>query len=104
MQTSFWTPTHETHTTKFAKPFLKWAGGKGQLIESLAPLFPSELRNGRLTKYAEPFIGGGALFFHVAQRYPELEGFFISDVNEELVLAYKTIKLDVEGLISLLQS
>jgi len=85
-----------------AKPFLKWAGGKTQLIESLAKLFPPEMQTGGIRKYAEPFIGGGALFFHVAQFFPSLEEFFIADVNEELVLAYRTIQHDVESLISFL--
>ncbi len=81
---------------------MKWAGGKSQLIEALANLFPPELKNGKIKKYVEPFIGGGALFFYVAQNYPSIESFFISDVNEELILAYKTIQKDVESLISLL--
>src|SRR5687767_11260412 len=75
-------------TSVKAKPFLKWAGGKGQLLEKLAKLFPPEIRNGGIKKYAEPFIGGGALFFYVAQEFPQIEHFFISDVNQELVLAY----------------
>jgi len=83
---------------------MKWAGGKGQLVEKLANLFPPEMQAGVIKKYAEPFIGGGALFFHVAQNHPSIESFFISDVNDELVLAYKTIQKDVEGLISLLSA
>ncbi|WKZ40198.1 MAG: DNA adenine methylase [Anaerolineales bacterium] len=85
-----------------AKPFLKWAGGKGQLIESLSNLLPVEMRTGEIKKYAEPFIGGGALFFYVAQNYPQIEKFYISDANQELVLAYTTIQKDVESLISFL--
>lgn len=85
-----------------AKPFLKWAGGKGQLIETLASLLPIDLKNGQIKKYVEPFIGGGALFFHIAQNYPSIERFFISDVNQELILAYKTIKKNVEDLVSIL--
>jgi DNA adenine methylase len=89
-------------SVKPAKPFMKWAGGKSQLIEALVNFFPPELGNGQIKKYVEPFIGGGALFFYVAQNYPSIESFFISDVNEELMLAYKTIQKDVESLISLL--
>ena len=85
-----------------AKPFLKWAGGKGQLIESLVNLFPAEIQTGEIKKYAEPFIGGGALFFYVAQNYPQIENFYISDANQELVLAYTTIQKNVESLISFL--
>lgn len=86
-----------------AKPFLKWAGGKGQLIGSLADLLPSEMHEGKIQKYAEPFIGGGALYFYVAQNYPTIEQFFISDVNAELVLAYRTIQSEVENLIARLE-
>ncbi len=102
MQTTFTLSTQITFTEKTAKPFMKWAGGKGQLIEKLANLFPPEMKAGKITKYVEPFIGGGALFFHIAQNYPSIESFFISDVNEELILAYKTIQKNVESLISLL--
>jgi DNA adenine methylase len=86
-----------------AKPFMKWAGGKGQLIEKLVSLFPTEINSKEIAKYAEPFIGGGALFFHVAQNYPSIERFFISDANAELVLAYKTIQKEVEKLITWLE-
>ena len=86
-----------------AKPFLKWAGGKSQLIEKLSEYFPPELRNGKVTKYAEPFIGGGALFFHIAQNYPTIKSFYISDANAELVIAYRTIQLDAKELIRTLE-
>ncbi len=84
-----------------AKPCLKWAGGKNQLIKTLTPLFPKELLTGQIDRYAEPFIGGGALFFHIAQNYPVRE-FYISDVNEELVLLYQTIRENVNNLIATL--
>ena len=63
MQTTFAFPTKINKKT--AKPFLKWAGGKGQLIEELVNLFPPEMKDGKIIKYTEPFIGGGALFFFV---------------------------------------
>ncbi len=85
-----------------AKPFLKWAGGKGKLIEQLINFFPFEITTGQLTKYAEPFIGGGALYFHVAQNYPQIERFFISDCNLQLVLTYKTVQQNVDDLIDFL--
>lgn len=84
-----------------AKPFLKWAGGKGQLIEQMNSLFPQELAEGSIKKYIEPFVGGGAVFLHLVQNYP-VEEFFIFDINIELVIAYTTIQRDVEKLISLL--
>lgn len=85
-----------------AKPFLKWAGGKGQLLVTLEKFFPQEMRDGSISKYAEPFIGGGALFFYVAQNYPSINSFLISDVNPELILAYRTIQNNVENLIPVL--
>lgn len=103
METVLTLPIAFTFSVTTAKPFMKWAGGKGQLIEKLANLFPPELNSGKIKKYAEPFIGGGALFFFVAQTYPQIEKFYISDANQELVLAYKTIKKDVESLISFLE-
>lgn len=89
-------------TTITAKPFLKWAGGKAQLIEQIAARLPIELQLGKIYRYIEPFIGGGALFFHIAQMY-DVEEFFISDVNEEIILAYKSIQKDVNSLINLLK-
>ena len=82
-----------------AKPFLKWAGGKTQLIEKLMNLLPSELYTGEVTKYVEPFVGGGAMFFHIAQSFPYLRELYISDANPDLILAYKVIQRDVEKLI-----
>lgn len=85
-----------------AKPFLKWAGGKAQLIDQITKYLPVELQMGLIHKYAEPFVGGGALFFRIAQTY-DIDEFLIADINEELILAYKTIKKDVTSLIDLLQ-
>lgn len=82
-----------------AHPFLKWAGGKGQLLEQMIPYFPAELKAGRLRRYVEPFVGAGAVFFYVAQHY-EVEHFYLSDVNEELVRTYVAIRDDVDGVVS----
>jgi DNA adenine methylase len=81
-----------------AHPFLKWAGGKRQLLEQLESNFPSELESGLLTRYVEPFAGSGAVFFKVFQSYPVQE-FLIADLNPELILVYQTIQRQVEGLI-----
>lgn len=88
-------------TATHAKPFLKWAGGKGQLLEQLTAFFPPELQLGTIKRYVEPFIGGGAVFFHVAQTY-DIKEYFIADVNAELILTYKTLQCDVESLIDVL--
>jgi hypothetical protein len=79
MQTAFTLSAPINLSVKPAKPFMKWAGGKGQLIEKLDNLFPLEMKAGEITKYVEPFIGGGALFFYIAQNYPSIESFFISE-------------------------
>lgn len=86
---------------KLAKPFLKWAGGKKQLLNQIQENFPEELLTGSITRYIEPFVGGGAVFFYVAQAYPIGE-FYILDVNPELILAYQTIQKNVEELIEIL--
>ena len=86
-----------------AKPFLKWAGGKGQLLSQIGQHLPPGLWEGSLTKYAEPFIGGGAVFFQIANSF-DVNEFFISDMNEDLVLAYRTIRQQVELLIERLQA
>ncbi|MGB9880879.1 MAG: DNA adenine methylase [Anaerolineae bacterium] len=72
------------------KPPIKWAGGKQQLLPQFAPLFPT----GPVTKYAEPFVGGGAVFF-----YLEPESAVLIDNNPELMNFYEVVRTDVEGLI-----
>ncbi len=87
-----------------AKPFLKWAGGKGQLLEQISSYLPQSLSNGSIKRYVEPFVGGGAMFFYLASSgyQSSINEFFIYDVNPELILAYKTIKKDVYALIDAL--
>ena len=84
-----------------AKPFLKWAGGKRQLLAQLEARFPPQLHNGGISRYAEPFVGSGALFFKVFQSYPIREC-LLADVNPDLILVYKSIQQDVNGLINCL--
>lgn len=85
-----------------AQPFLKWAGGKSQLLTQIEPFFPQALKEGLIKRYIEPFVGGGAVFLHLASAYPILE-YFICDVNPELILAYQTIQKNVEELIIILK-
>lgn len=84
-----------------ARPFLKWAGGKTQLLNQLQRRLPEGIRQGGITRYLEPFVGGGAVFFAINQRY-SFECSDICDINEELVLAYLVVKHDVEDLIEVL--
>ncbi|HEX8459032.1 MAG TPA: DNA adenine methylase [Pyrinomonadaceae bacterium] len=81
-----------------AKPFLKWAGGKSQLLPDIQQLLPRQLKQGNIRRYIEPFVGGGAVFFFLAQSC-ELEEIIISDINVELLIAYRTVREDVRGLI-----
>lgn len=73
--------------------FVKWAGGKGQLLEQFKPLFPK-----KFNRYLEPFVGSGAVFFYIVQNFKPKE-IIISDTNEELINTYEIIKDDVERLI-----
>lgn len=76
------------------KPFLKWAGGKSQMLPDLLKFAPA-----KFNKYIEPFIGGGALYFNI--NHPKS---IISDLNEELVITYKQVKENVFEVISVLDS
>lgn len=69
-----------------AEPFLKWAGGKGQMLAQLEPLFPKAFK-----RYVEPFLGGGAVFFRQASIYPGLQA-ILSDSNTELINCYEVVR------------
>lgn len=86
-------------TAQKAKPFLKWAGGKGQLLSAIEPYYP--FANGRATKYAEPFIGGGAVLFDILSKYT-LQAVYISDINAELITTYRMLRDAAEDMIALL--
>ena len=85
-----------------AKPFLKWAGGKGQLLEKFRKFYPEELHQKKIKNYYEPFVGGGAVFFDVVRHF-ELEKAFLFDINPELILTYKVVQSEVESLIEYLR-
>ena len=89
--------------TKNAKPFLKWAGGKGQLLSQLDEYLPQRLNEREFT-YIEPFVGGGAMLFHMLQKFPKIRKAVINDINPHLVTAYRTIKDRPQELIERLQS
>ena len=88
-------------SSKKAKPFLKWAGGKGQLLETFTHYYPHELQDGKIKNYFEPFIGGGAVFFDLAQKH-KFESAFLYDINEELILTYRVVQKDVFKLVEIL--
>ncbi|MDL2315432.1 DNA adenine methylase [Bacteroidales bacterium OttesenSCG-928-C19] len=76
---------------KLAAPFLKWVGGKRQLIPSIVAHLPKNIRE---YNYVEPFIGGGAVFFHL-----QPQNAIINDLNKELINVYEVIKNNLEELI-----
>lgn len=75
------------------RPFLKWAGGKSKLIEQYTPYFPKDFKT-----YYEPFLGGGAVFFHLQPKNA-----IISDINFELINTYCCVRDNLEQLIPLLE-
>ena len=81
-----------------AKPFLKWAGGKTQLLADIDKYLSKQAN---FDKYAEPFVGGGAVLFHVLEKYSVAKA-YISDINSDLINTYLTVKEDVESLIEAL--
>ncbi|MCD7829850.1 MAG: DNA adenine methylase [Clostridiales bacterium] len=74
---------------QLAAPVVKWVGGKRQLLETYTPLFPS-----RITSYCEPFVGGGAVLFHLQPRIA-----YVNDINKDLICVYMVIRDNVEELI-----
>ncbi|KHO61022.1 modification methylase [Thermoanaerobacter sp. YS13] len=87
-----------------AKPFLKWAGGKTQLLDELYKRLPSSLiQSGEIERYVEPFVGGGAFFFFLKRNFKIKESFLI-DINKELIIGYKVIQNNVNELIHELSS
>ena len=87
-----------------AKPFLKWAGGKGQLLEQFQGHFPKELNGkGIIKHYYEPFLGGGAVFLWVMQNC-KIEKAYLNELNPEIYLCYSAIQKDVGSVIKHLRS
>ena len=85
-----------------AKPFLKWAGGKGQLLSQYDTLLPPDLAGKEFT-YIEPFVGGGAMLFHMLQMFPKIRKVVINDINPFLVTAYRVVKDNPNELVERLK-
>ena len=85
-----------------AKPFLKWAGGKGQLLTEIGKYYPFAEKK-HIKKYAEPFVGGGAVLFDVLNKHT-VDEVYISDINAELINTYITIRDNSDELISRLKT
>ena len=86
-----------------AKPFIKWVGGKGQLIEQLEAKLPADFDNWDNATYIEPFIGGGAMLFYMLQQHPNINRAVINDINPDLITCYRTVRDNVELLIPALR-
>lgn len=83
------------------RPFLKWAGGKKQLLPQLSKMFPSQL--GQFDTFVEPFIGGGAVLFYILSSYPNIKNIVINDINSKLIKTYVAVKERTEALITCLE-
>lgn len=75
-----------------AKPFVKWVGGKSQLLEQLDFHLPADFENWQDVTYIEPFVGGGAMLFYMLQRYQNITRAIINDVNQDLIMCYRTVR------------
>lgn len=85
-----------------AKPFVKWAGGKSNLLGQIDDLLPHAFLDSGNVTYVEPFVGGGALLFHVLNNYP-IKRAVINDINPDLIACYSLIKDNPQSLISVLE-
>lgn len=80
------------------KPFVKWAGGKGNLLNQINKYYPISLKNGKIECYIEPFVGGGAVLIDILQNY-EVKEAYAFDINLDLINSYNVIKNNVNDLI-----
>jgi DNA adenine methylase len=89
--------------SKVPRPFLKWAGGKTQLLLELEKRLPQSVLEDRVIEnYVEPFVGGGAMFFFLKSNYC-LKNSYLMDINPELIMAYLVVQNDLNKLIHLLE-
>ena len=86
-----------------AKPFIKWVGGKSQLIEQLEAKLPADFDNWENVTYIEPFVGGGAMLFYMLQTHPNIKSAIINDINEDLTTCYKVVKQSPDTLVESLK-
>ena len=100
---------YDEEQTNLSKPFLKWAGGKTQLLDQIMDRLPQNIKNTRekgkkgfIDKYFEPFVGGGAVFFCLSNHY-DINHAFLGDTNKDLILTYSVIKYKPDDLIESLQ-
>ena len=90
------TVRYEKETKRDLKPFIKWVGGKTQLVNELEKFLTGNEEN--ILKYAEPMVGGGALLFNMLSKY-DFEELYISDINTELINAYLVVRDNIDLLV-----
>ena len=86
-----------------AKPFVKWVGGKSQLIDQLEALLPADFDTWENVTYIEPFVGGGAMLFHMLQKYRNIKTAVINDINPDLTTCYRTVRDNPDELVNSLK-
>ncbi len=87
-----------------AKPFIKWVGGKTQLIEQLEALLPADFDTWENVTYIEPFVGGGAMLFYMLQTHSNIKSAIINDINGDLTTCYRVVRDNPSELIFALKS
>ena len=86
-----------------AKPFIKWVGGKTQLIDQLEALLPADFDKWENVTYIEPFVGGGAMLFYMLQTHSNIKSAIINDINPDLTMCYKVVRDNPSDLVNSLQ-
>ena len=86
------------------KPFVKWAGGKGNLLQQLEALLPTDFDDLENVTYIEPFVGGGAMLFHMLQHHKCIKRAVINDINSDLIRCYQLVTNEPQILIDRLKS
>ena len=86
-----------------AKPFVKWVGGKTQLIDQLEALLPADFDKWENVTYIEPFVGGGAMLFYMLQTHSNIKSAVINDINPDLTTCYKVVKESPSELVQSLK-
>lgn len=92
----------QTMTKTKAKPFLKWAGGKTQLLPTIDSFLPDIFQSEKEITYIEPFVGGGAVLFYLLQKYTNIKRVIINDINPHLINTYKVVRDEPYSLIDVL--
>lgn len=82
-----------------ARPFIKWAGGKTQLLDEVHKSLPRDIAQRKNLTYVEPFVGGGAVLFKLLWEYPNIKKAVINDINQDLINTYRVVKEELEALI-----